>query len=264
VIDQPIRKVLPELEGQPFLDILDNVYRSGESYVGTEFRAMLERSQAGNKEEFFFNFVYQPMRDSDGATEGIIVFAYNVTEQTRSRQHVESLMAELTAEHKRKDEFLAMLAHELRNPLAVIHNAVQLCELSEEFRASTSKHYVGILRRQTRKLTAMVDDLLDVSRVTRGHITLKKEPLDLSRLLRNAVECARSELEEKHHDVKLTLPDGDVRVIGDAVRLDQVFTNLIVNAGKYTDEGGKISDLAPARRSHSAVGSHGYRHRFGR
>lgn len=241
VVGQPIRKVLPELEGQPFLDILDKVYRSGEPYVGMEFRAMLERSQAGTKEEFFFNFVYQPMRDSDGATEGIIVFAYNVTEQARSRQRVESLMAELTAEHQRKDEFLAMLAHELRNPLAVIHNAVQLCELSEEFRASTSKHYVGILRRQTGKLTAMVDDLLDVSRVTRGHITLKKEPLDLSRLLQNAVECARSELEEKHHDVKLTLPDGEVRVVGDAVRLDQVFTNLIVNAGKYTDEGGKIT-----------------------
>ncbi len=252
VIGQPIRKALPELEGQPFLEMLDSVYRSGEAYVGTEFRAMLERTEAGNEEELYFNFVYQPMRDSDGVTEGILVFAYNVTEQARSRQYAESLMAELKSEHKRKDEFLAMLAHELRNPLAVIHNAVQLCELSEEFRASTSSRYVDILRHQTRKLTAMVDDLLDVSRVTRGHITLKKEPLDVSRLLRNAVECGRSKLEEKRHDIELKLPEGEVRVIGDAVRLDQVFTNLIVNAGKYTDEGGHIA-ISLQRDGHTAL-----------
>ena len=252
LLGKPLRAALPELQGQPFYDVLDEVYRSGEPYVGTEELARLDRTGSGVPEDVFFNFVYQPMRDADGAVEGILVFAYDVTTQVRARQRVEALMDELKLEHRRKDEFLAMLAHELRNPLAAVHNAVRLLQGSAAAEPRLRRH-LSILARQSRTLSSLVDDLLDVSRITRGLVELRRERLDLTAVVRRALESVQPALDERRHRVRLDLPDAPVPVEGDAVRLEQILVNLLTNAAKFTDPEGAITISLEIHAQHSEL-----------
>jgi two-component system CheB/CheR fusion protein len=139
-----------------------------------------------------------------------------------------------------KDEFLAMLAHELRNPLTPIRNALEIWR-SGDVKENGEKELQMILDRQLQKMVRLVDDLLDVSRITRGMITLKKDPVDLVQLISQAVESVRPQCEERQHKISLLLPRERVFVKGDAIRLEQVVTNLLINACKYTDPGGHIT-----------------------
>jgi CheY-like chemotaxis protein len=139
-----------------------------------------------------------------------------------------------------KDEFLAMLAHELRNPLAPITSAAQLLrlpEVNEGLRLKAS----NIISRQVRHMTELVDDLLDVSRVTRGLVKLENEILDLNKVAMAAVEQARPHIEERQHSLTVELPDAPVPVEGDRTRLIQVLVNLLNNSAKYTPPGGRIA-----------------------
>ncbi|MGZ9109233.1 MAG: chemotaxis protein CheB [Micavibrio sp.] len=140
---------------------------------------------------------------------------------------------------RRKDEFLAMLAHELRNPLAPIRNALEIWRRGDAGEAAEKEAQI-ILDRQLRKETRLVDDLLDVARITRGSIALKQDPVDLVQVVQQAVEGTRHQYEERRHDLVLKLPDGVVCVEGDAVRLEQIVSNLLSNAAKYTEPGGRI------------------------
>jgi len=138
-----------------------------------------------------------------------------------------------------KDEFLAMLAHELRNPLAPITNAAQLLKMPSVDESLRLKA-VSIISRQVRHMTELVDDLLDVSRVTRGLVKLENENLDLNAVLRSAVEQARPHIEAKNHTLDVEAPGRPVVVTGDRTRLVQVLVNLLNNAAKYTAAGGRI------------------------
>ncbi len=140
---------------------------------------------------------------------------------------------------RRKDEFLAMLAHELRNPLAPIRNAVHILKrpgISDE----QLEWARGIIERQVDQLTRLVDDLLDVSRITQGKITLQKEKLDLMTVVGRALETSRPLIDARKHQLAVSLPSESVRLKGDLLRLAQVVSNLLSNAAKYTDEGGAI------------------------
>jgi signal transduction histidine kinase/CheY-like chemotaxis protein len=137
---------------------------------------------------------------------------------------------------RRKDEFLAMLGHELRNPLAPIMTALQLMELRGD---GTAERERGIIKRQARHLTALVDDLLDISRVTRGKITLKKECLEVTEVVAKAIESASPLLEQRRHDLHVSIPR-HLYVDGDPMRVGQVIGNLLTNAAKYTEMGGHI------------------------
>jgi len=148
--------------------------------------------------------------------------------------------AEAERHNKMKDEFLAMLAHELRNPLAPITSAAQLLrlpEVNEGLRLKAS----NIISRQVRHMTELVDDLLDVSRVTRGLVKLENEILDLNKVAIAAVEQARPHIEERSHTLAVDLPSHPVPVEGDRTRLIQVLVNLLNNSAKYTPPGGRIS-----------------------
>jgi signal transduction histidine kinase/CheY-like chemotaxis protein/PAS domain-containing protein len=148
--------------------------------------------------------------------------------------------AEAERHNKMKDEFLAMLAHELRNPLAPITSAAQLLrlpEVNEGLRLKAS----NIISRQVRHMTELVDDLLDVSRVTRGLVKLENEILDLNKIGIAAVEQARPHIEERQHTLSVDLPPEPVPVEGDRTRLVQVLVNLLNNSAKYTPPGGKIA-----------------------
>jgi two-component system CheB/CheR fusion protein len=151
---------------------------------------------------------------------------------------------------RRKDEFLAMLAHELRNPLTPIRHAIHLLRLTPPGQSATSLY--DMLDRQTVRLVRLVDELLDVARMTRGLIELKRETLDLGVLVRHAAEANRARIEEGRHTLLLEVPDTGLLVDGDSVRLEQVISNLLENAAKYTPHGGRIT-LTLARVKGEAV-----------
>ena len=156
-----------------------------------------------------------------------------VTERTR----VELALKEAD---RHKDEFLAMLAHELRNPLAPIHNAVALMHRTpvSDPQLMWSRDVIG---RQLSHLTRLVDDLLDVSRITRGKINLNKEVLELGPLVARTVETVQPLFEERGHTLTVRIPDGVLAVLGDPTRLTQALGNVLSNAAKYTERGGQIA-----------------------
>lgn len=158
----------------------------------------------------------------------------NATSAENARLYQEVRDADL-----RKDEFLAMLGHELRNPLAPIQNALQIMKIaaSDPIIMERARE---ISERQVRHLMRLVDDLLDVSRITRGKIRLRKSPVELSTIITNAIETSRPLIESRRHELTITYPPESIQVDADPVRLAQVLMNLLNNAAKYTEEGGNI------------------------
>jgi PAS domain S-box-containing protein len=174
-----------------------------------------------------------PVKDGSGQVYRMAGIAEDVT----AWKQVET---ELKQADRRKDEFLAMLGHELRNPLAPIRNAVGVMRLLGPAADPTVGQCVDLIERQVQHLTRLVDDLLDVSRITRGKITLHKETVDLATVVTRAVQTSRPLIERNRHQLTLSLPAEPVRVLADPTRLEQVFSNLLTNAAKYTERGGLI------------------------
>jgi len=168
-------------------------------------------------------------------------------ELSRLRLRIQSLEAAQRQAH----EFLATLAHELRNPLAPIRNAVSLMQMGG-LSASMMDWYRTIIDRQVTHLTRLVDDLLDVSRITNDKITLQREPVDLALVVESAVDASRPLIHARQHALEILLPAEPLRVEGDLTRLVQIVLNLLHNAAKYTPDGGQIR-LAVAREGEQAV-----------
>jgi len=152
--------------------------------------------------------------------------------------NAQKLEEEAKAVNRRQEEFLAMLAHELRNPLAPIMNAVEL--LSALDGRPIPSGLLDIMRRQGRHLVRLVDDLLDVSRITQGKVNLQQHPVRIAEVLQQAVDACRQQIDKRRQRLDLDLSAASVSVRGDPVRLSQVFSNLLQNAVKYTQEGGEI------------------------
>jgi signal transduction histidine kinase len=159
-----------------------------------------------------------------------------VAERTRALEQME---AELREADRRKDAFIATLAHELRNPLAPVRNAVQILQLQGGGEAD-SQRARAIIARQVGVMARLIDDLMDVSRINRGHIELRREPVALGRVLELAVEASRPHIVDNGHELAITLPESGIVLEADVTRLSQVFVNLLTNAAKYTDRGGRI------------------------
>ena len=174
-----------------------------------------------------------PLRTPEGEVYAVLAASFDITE----RKHAE---AEAREADKRKDEFLAMLAHELRNPLAAIGNATQVVQLLTLDNAAVQRPR-EIIERQLHHLTRLVDDLLDMSRLTWGKINLVQEMVSLANVLQRAVEANRPLIETHGQQLTITLPPQAVQVAGDSTRLVQVFGNLLNNAAKYTATGGHIA-----------------------
>ena len=185
------------------------------------------------------------------AKVNIFLDLYRKTRQLeRLNRHLEIRVAERTAElvdaSRRKDEFLAMLAHELRNPLAAVRLAAQLVVLPDLPQAQLAKS-AAVIHRQVEHLVRLIDDLVDVSRITRGLISLRREPTAISAVVAQAIESSRPLIDTKHHSLTVTVPDDDsLKVDGDLARLSQILANILNNAAKFTDPGGRI-ELTVAR-----------------
>ena len=178
------------------------------------------------------------------AKVNIFLELYRKTRQLeRLNRNLELRVAERTAElvdaGRRKDEFLAMLAHELRNPLAAIRLAAQLVVLPELPQAQLAKS-AAVIHRQVEHLVRLIDDLVDVSRITRGLISLRREPTEISAVVAQAIESSRPVIDAKHHILTVSVPDESLRVNGDAARLSQIVGNILNNAAKFTDASGRI------------------------
>ena len=158
---------------------------------------------------------------------------------------------ELRDADRRKDEFLAMLAHELRNPLAPLRNSLQLMKIPR-VDAATTQRMRDIMERQVNHLVRLVDDLLDVSRAKQGKIILSKEPVDLATVMTHGAETSQPLLEGKGHRLNISCPDESLFVDGDPIRLAQVIGNLLTNAAKYTDANGHIQ-LSASREDNTVV-----------
>jgi PAS domain S-box-containing protein len=184
-----------------------------------------------------------PLLDETGLIRewvGACTDIHDATEQARA----------LIEADRRKDEFLATLAHELRNPLAPIRNGLHIMKLAGKAEGAVANVY-QMLDRQVNHLVRLVDDLMEVSRITRGRVELRKEHTDVQAVIHTAIETSRPFIDEAGHRLELSLPAEPLRIEGDTMRLAQVITNLLNNAAKYTDRGGRI--LLTARREGAAA-----------
>jgi len=178
--------------------------------------------------------------DEAGRPIAIATVSQDVTERRRLEDNLRTLAADLSDADRRKNEFLAMLAHELRNPLAPISNAARALRLGgrDEHAVRSASE---MLERQVAQMSRLVDDLLDMSRITRGRIELRRERIELAPIVNQAVEAARAQYRSMNHELTVTLPTQPVYLYADPARLAQVFGNLLNNACKFTDRGGRVS-----------------------
>jgi len=234
MIGRPIARLIPPERPDEELAILERL-RRGERVDHYETVRVRKDGTRLN-----ISVTISPIRDADGHIVGASKVARDITKQKRLEQELRNRAEALTRADQAKDNFLAMLAHELRNPLAPIRNGLHLLRLQGE-NAVRRERVRELLERQVGHMTRMIDDLLDVSRITSGKIVLHREPLDLTHLVRLTVEDQRPALEQAGVSTTVALPGSPVWVLGDATRLTQVLDNLLENARKFTDRGGQVS-----------------------
>jgi signal transduction histidine kinase/CheY-like chemotaxis protein len=246
LLGRTLEEAMPDAVEQGYLALLDGVYASGEAYIAKGAKFVSRDGADDPGAERFVDFVYQPIKGGDGKVAGIFVEGADVTERelaTRALQASEMKYRELSEtlaeSNRKKDEFLATLAHELRNPLAPIRNALALQRhaLHDQKILESSR---AMIERQVAQMVRLIDDLLDLSRLTRGVVELQRAPLSLSAVVRQAVEACRPTVEQAGHRLVARLPERGCIVDADETRVVQVITNLVNNAAKFTPEGGTV------------------------
>lgn len=187
---------------------------------------------------FYAQGLVMPLKDDADEIRGFLKIINDKTEARQLQDALKARTDELEEADRHKNEFLAMLAHELRNPLAAIRNAVTLAARSgakEDLEWSRD-----VTARQVKNFAHLIDDLMDVARITQGKIQLNKRVVDALPVLRNAIETVRPLVEERKHELTLSFTSTDMRLEADTVRLEQMIVNLLTNAAKYTPAGGRI------------------------
>jgi PAS domain S-box-containing protein len=228
-----------EVIGQPFAvlfkpqDIINREPEKELSIAAEKGRSEDERWHVRKDgSQFWAMGVVTPLWDEDGTLRGYAKIMRDIT----ARKQAETELAEA---NRRKDEFLATLAHELRNPLAPVLNGIHLLRL-EQTVSPNGQQAIGMIERQTKQLARLVDDLLDVSRITKGKVTLRKERVELHTVVNHAVETVRPLVDSRKHQLSVSLPSESIWLDADPARLQQVVGNLLNNAAKYTEPGGYI------------------------
>jgi len=236
MVGRPLREVLPEFEGQGLLKVVETVYRTGEPFIGREVPVRLT-AKGGEERLVYLNGTYQPFRGPDGQVEGVMAFAYEVTEQAVARRKVEALAEDLKRAVRVRDDFLSIAGHELKTPLSALKLHVQGLQhhAGKGLFGPTDPRLRERLDKacgQISRLERLVSELLDVSRISSGRMRLQLEAVDLTALLAEVVDRFGDQLDRA--GCRISLQSGE-RVEGewDRLRLDQVITNLLGNAIKY-------------------------------
>lgn len=225
----PFREALPELVHQGFLELLDKAFVHGTPFIGRSIRTVLHNA-AGAPIERYFDVAYQPMQAADGQVTGTAIVAFDVTDLNEARREAE-------AANRTKDEFLAVLGHELRNPLAPIVTALHLMQM-RGIQGFEREHQ--ILERQVGHMVRLVDDLLDVSRIFAGKLSLRKAPVSLAHAVSQALEATAPLFEQKRQRISVEMPQSGLDVLADSARLTQTVSNLLTNAARFTPAGGHV------------------------
>lgn len=238
MVNRPFVEVYPELNGSPVHEKFKEVFRSGEPFVSEATLVQIHRN-GGALDDRYFTYNLSPLRTLAGEVSGLMVIAVDITTEVESRAQVEQLNVELKAAARAKDEFLAMLAHELRNPLAPIGAAAEILQIVK-LDENRVRHTSQVISRQVKHMTGLVDDLLDVSRLTRGLVDLNRVPVDIQQVVHDAVEQVTPLIQSRKQHLALHMPTVTPIVNGDKKRLVQVMANILNNAAKYTPENGDI------------------------
>ncbi len=248
LIGLPVRVALPDVAGQGYFEVLDEVYRTGKPHYGSEARLKLARADNAEPEQLFVNFVYYPSRDSNGQVDGVMAFAFDVTDQVHARRRVEEEWRAAKAAQARaelavraRDEFLSIASHELRTPLTTlglqIDGLLASAQGAAGIEASVSRWVSKVerMRAQADRLEQLVESMLEVFTVRGDRTELAREDVDLSALARDVVERARQESKRAREAMRFS---GEP-VVGqwDRKRLEQILTHLLSNALKFGGTG---------------------------
>lgn len=239
-------RVVDEGTGQP-ADLLEPVFREGVARALAESVVLVAKDGRGRP----IATSAAPIRDANGRVAGAVLVFRDQTAERQAERALQEAVQSLKEADRRKDEFLAVLSHELRNPLAPIHNALSVLRLAPP-ESDPAQRAQQVIERQVEHMTRLVDDLLDVSRLARGKIEFLRAPLDLGPLAGRVAEDHRSLFERKGVRLDLEVEGDPLPIEGDAVRLAQVIGNLLQNAAKFTPEGGRVV-LETAREGHLAT-----------
>lgn len=229
------------LSHEPIENPVHRTLRDGQALKET-VRLMLSTRHDG---PLPVSYSVAPVRAGDDLSEGVVMVIRDETERLRTERALRNA-------DKRKDEFLATLAHELRNPLAPISMGLELLKISGDDPAG-AEEVRSMMERQTRHMVRLIDDLLDVSRITRGKLELRCSQVPLSEVVRNAIDATRPAMEEAGHEFLMRLPEREVLLYADPGRITQVLSNLLHNAAKYTPAGGRIELVGEVVGDEAAV-----------
>ena len=234
VLGKNVNMLMPEPYHGEHDGYLANDFRSGPPKIIGISREVIGRRSDGST--FPMDLAVSEFHLSDRRFFTGIV--RDITERKQLEQELRRRLGELAETDRRKDEFLAMLAHELRNPVAAIRSAVQLTDRhGDEQQIGWS---MAVINRQIEHLARLIDDLLDVSRITRGKIELRRETVDVSSILKSAVATVQPFIERRKHELAVSVEPGTSWLEADPTRLEQIVVNLLMNAGKYTEDGGHL------------------------
>jgi signal transduction histidine kinase/ActR/RegA family two-component response regulator len=242
LVGKPIREALPELAGQGIFEILDNVRQTKEPFVGRSVHVVLNRGVDNNPDDCYFDFVYQPLFSDDETIDTIMVVAHDVTELASAKAEAESA-------NRLKDEFLATLSHELRTPLNAVLGYTQMVR-GGVIEAQRLPAVLETIERNARLQEQLISDVLDVSRIITGKMRLDVRPVDLTRVIQDALETVAPAAAAKGVRLQSAIDQPGVPVAGDAQRLQQVVWNLLSNAIKFTPRGGRVQILLERVNSH--------------
>jgi signal transduction histidine kinase/CheY-like chemotaxis protein len=232
LVGKSVAEAMPETVGQGFLVLLDEVYRTGQPHVGRTVRYDAPAADGKPRAEKYVDFVYQPMFDEAGQPSGIFVQGHDVTEQFLAQKA-------LIQADRHKDQFIATLAHELRNPLAPIRTAARLLEMPGVAPATVAAA-APIISRQVDHMARLLDDLLDTARITKGQIVLQTTRVAVDKVIDIAIEAARPLIDARGQHLSVVHADGSIELEADPVRLTEIVSNLLTNAAKYSDRNGAI------------------------
>jgi len=234
----PLAETLRDLRSQGFLEAFDRAFQEGVSGASPELELSLagEPGKEGGARRCI-DVIWVPLRQ-DGRVDGVMCFAHDVSEQVATRRTLEQTMERLREEERRKNQFMAVLGHELRNPLAGIDGGLRLIEGGAA--ADREQWALAMMRNQVRQLTSLLDDLLDVSSIARGKLELRRRVVPLAQLVEAAAASTAARLADFEQRLIVSLPDEPLHVDADPRRVEQVLANLVVNASKYSDRGTEI------------------------
>jgi PAS domain S-box-containing protein len=239
VLGKPMREAFHELEGQGWFEIMERVYNTGEPVIGTEQRADFDQNNDGKRETGYFNFVYQATRNSKGEVDGVAIYGVDVTDLVLARDKAQEA-------DRLKLQFLGMISHELRTPLASIKGFSSTLLMEDvDFSPEQQREFTRVIDQEADKLTDLVEQLLDLSRMQAGTMTVQPQPAAIERV----IDEARFQLDvlTQQHQLRIDLEPRLPYVMIDVQRIAQVLVNLVSNAAKFSPPSSEI--LVEAHRT---------------